>query len=203
MAELLLKKAYYTREEYLALEEKAEYKSEYYNGEIFAMTGGSRNHSVICVNLTRRVAELLDNKDCLAFDSNMKLDIPKANNFVYPDLMVICGDIEFVEDRTDIVANPVLVIEVLSPTTESFDRGKKFEYYRSLPSLQEYMLVSQTEPLVEAFYKQNEKIWQYTVVKGLEERISFQTLQSEIALKDIYQKVVWEAKPEIANPDRV
>ena len=203
MAEPVPKKTYYTREEYLALEEKAEYKSEYYDGEIFAMAGGSRNHSVICLNLNWGIREAVSHKDCVGFDSNMKLDIPKANNFVYPDLMVICGDIEFVEDRTDIVANPVLVIEVLSPATESFDRGKKFEYYRTLPSLQEYVLVSQTEPIVEAFYKQNEKFWQYTVVKGLEEKISFQTLQGEIALKDIYQKVVWEAKPEIANPDRV
>lgn len=195
MDDPLPKKTYYTREEYLVLEEKAEYKSEYHNGEVFAMAGGSRNHSVICFNLIRRVGEVLDNQDCVGFDSNMKLDIPQANTFVYPDLMVICGDIQFVEHRTDIVANPVLVMEVLSPNTESSDRGKKFGYYRTLSSLREYVLVSQTEPLIEVFYRQNEKTWQYTVVSGLTENVLLQTLQAEIALKDVYQKVVWEEEP--------
>ena len=200
MGEPLPKKTHYTREEYLAFEEKAEYKSEYYDGEVFAMAGGSRNHSVICFNFIRRVGEILDNKDCVGFDSNMKLDISKANTYVYPDLMVICGDVQFVENRADIVANPMLIVEVLSPNTESFDRGKKFDYYRSLASLQEYVLVSQTEPLIEMFYKQNEKIWQYTVVRGVDEKVVLQTLQAEIALQDIYQKVVWEGELEKTQP---
>lgn len=195
MGEPLPKKTHYTREEYLVLEEKAEYKSEYYDGEIFAMAGGSRNHSVICLNLNWAIREIISQKDCVGFDSSMKLDIPQANTYVYPDLMVICGDIQFVEHRTDIVANPVLVMEVLSPNTESFDRGKKFGYYRTLSSLQEYVLVSQTEPLIEVFYKQDEKTWQYTVVRGLTENVLLQTLHAEIALKDIYQKVVWEEEP--------
>jgi Uma2 family endonuclease len=196
MSEPAAQKTYYTREEYLMLEDQAEYKSEYYNGEIFAMAGGSRNHSVICFNLNRRTGEAIDNKDCVGFDSNMKLDIPKANLFIYPDVMVVCGEIEFSENRNDILQNPVLVIEVLSPKTESFDRGKKFGYYRTVPSIQEYVLVSQAEPVVEVFYKQDEKTWQYTVVKGLDETVVFQTLQCEIALKDIYQKVAWEEAPE-------
>ena len=192
MSEPAAQKTYYTREEYLMLEDQAEYKSEYYNGEIFAMAVGSRNHSVICFNLNRRTGEAIDNKDCVGFDSNMKLDIPKANLFIYPDVMVVCGEIEFSENRNDILQNPVLVIEVLSPKTESFDRGKKFGYYRTIPSIREYVLVSQAEPVVEVFYKQDEKTWQYTAVKGFDETVEFQTLQCELALKDIYQKVVWE-----------
>lgn len=192
MGEPAAKKTYYTREEYLALEEQAEYKSEYYDGKIFAMAGGSRNHSVICLNLNWGIREAIANKDCVGFDSNMKLDIPRAKQFYYPDLMVGCGNVEFLENRSDIITNPVLVIEVLSSSTESFDRGKKFAYYRTVPSIREYVLVSQTEPMVEAFYKQDEKVWQYTVAKGLEETIIFQTLQAELMLKDIYQKVEWE-----------
>jgi Uma2 family endonuclease len=196
MAEPVTQKTYYTREEYLALEDQAEYKSEYYNGEIFAMSGGSRNHSVICFNLIRRIGEVIDNKDCVGFDSNMKLNIPRARLFVYPDVMVVCGEIEFFENRTDIIRNPILVVEVLSPTTESFDRGKKFAYYQTVPSVQEYALITQEEPVVEVYYKQNEKTWQYTVSKGLNATVVFQTLQSELALKDIYQKVKWEEETE-------
>ena len=192
MGEPAVKKTYYTREEYLALEEQAEYKSEYYDGEIFAMAGSSRNHSVICLNLNWGIREAIANKDCVGFDSNMKLDIPRAKQFYYPDLMVGCGNVEFLENRSDIITNPVLIIEILSPSTESFDRGKKFAYYQTVPSIREYVLVSQAEPMVEAFYKQDEKVWQYTAAKGLEETIIFQTLQAELMLKYIYQKVEWE-----------
>jgi Uma2 family endonuclease len=196
MGEPLAQQRYYTREEYLVLEDQAEYKSEYYNGEIFAMAGGSRNHSVICFNLNWGIREAIANKDCVGFDSNMKLDIPRVNLFVYPDLMVVCGEIEFLENRNDVLKNPVFVIEVLSPNTESFDRGKKFSYYRTVPSIREYVLVSQAEPLVEVFYKQDEKTWRYTVIKGLENTVTFQTLQCELALKDIYQKVEWQEGTE-------
>jgi Uma2 family endonuclease len=196
MGEPLAQQRYYTREEYLVLEDQAEYKSEYYNGEIFAMAGGSRNHSVICFNLNWGIREAIANKDCVGFDSNMKLDIPRVNLFVYPDLMVVCGEIEFLENRNDVLQNPVLVIEVLSPNTESIDRGKKFSYYRTVPSIREYVLVSQAEPLVEVFYKQDEKTWRYTVIKGLENTVTFQTLQCELALKDIYQKVEWQEGTE-------
>jgi len=189
---LAQEKTHYTREEYLALEEQAEYKSEYYNGEIFATAGESLNHSVICVNLNWRLGEALIDKDCIVFDSNMKLDIAKANLFVYPDVMVVYCEIEFFENRTDIIRNPVLIIEVLSPSTQAFDRSQKFAYYRSVPSVKEYVLVSQAEARVEVFYKQDEKTWLYTVAEGLEETIVFRTIQQEFALKDIYQKVDWK-----------
>lgn len=199
MSEAVTQKTYYTREEYLALEDQAEYKSEYYNGEIFAMAGGSHKHSVICGNMIQRVGEAIEDKDCIRYDSNMKLDIPKYNLFVYPDVMAVCGKIEFLENRTDIIKNPVLVIEVLSPATQAFDRGKKFACYRSVPSIREYVLVSQDEPMVEAYYKQDEKTWVYTVARGLEERITFQTIQNELLLKDIYQKVEWEPE-DVSHP---
>ncbi|MCP4111249.1 MAG: Uma2 family endonuclease [Desulfobacteraceae bacterium] len=194
MGESLEKKMYYTREEYLSIEEQTEYKSEYYDGEIFAMSGGSSKHSIICVNLNWGIREALADKDCIGFDSNMKLDIASANAFVYPDAMVVCGDIEFHENRTDIIKNPVLIIEVLSPSTQAFDRGGKFNYYRTVSSLKEYVLVSQGEPMVEVYYKQDEKNWSYTVTKGLEDTVVLHSINYELALKDIYHKIGWNKK---------
>ncbi|MBI5589332.1 MAG: Uma2 family endonuclease [Deltaproteobacteria bacterium] len=189
MGQALLKKQVYSKEEYLKLEEHNEYKSEFHDGDIFAMAGGSYKHSAICSNLHRRIGNLLDEKDCMLFDSNLKLAILKHNAFVYPDMMVVCGKIEFYENQNDIIQNPTLIVEVLSPSTESFDRGRKFEYYRTLASLTEYILVSQKEPIIETYFKQNEKNWLYSVVKGIEESIVLQSLSSNIALKEIYLKV--------------
>jgi Uma2 family endonuclease len=188
MGHALLKKQFYSSEEYLEMEESAEYKSEYYDGEIFAMSGGTYRHSAICINLYRNIGNWLESGKCRLFDSNLKLAIPKINAFVYPDLMVVCGKIEFAENRKDIISNPVLIAEVLSASTESFDRGKKFEFYRRLPSFKEYVLVSQDEPVVEVYFMQDEKKWSYSVAKGLEQRIILQSIEYEIKLKDIYQK---------------
>lgn len=179
----------YPKEEYLMMEEAADYKSEFYNGEIFAMAGGSPNRSIICFKLYRRIAEAIDNKDCIGFDSNMKLEIPVLNSYVYPDVTVICGDIEFSENRRDIIRNPVLIIEVLSPATQAFDRGKKFEYYRMVPSVQEYVSVSQEQPMIEVFYRQDEKTWLYSVFKGLDESVFLRTVDYKILIKDVYRKV--------------
>ncbi len=188
MGEPALKKDYFTVEDYLAAEEKADYKSEYYGSEIIAMSGGSRNHSVICVNMNWRLGESLADKECVVFDSNMKLRIDAVDSFVYPDVAVVCGDIQFYEERRDIITNPVLIIEVLSPSTRSFDRGEKFEYYRTLPSLKEYVLISQDKPIVESYYKQDEKKWLYSVANGPEESIYLQSIDCNLALKDIYHK---------------
>ena len=191
MRATLENKSHYSREEYLRLEERSEYKSEYYKGEIFAMSGGSIRHSMICVNLIRRLAAALDDKDCTVLDSNMKLEIPQASAFVYPDVMVVCGKIESPEGRTDIVNNPVLITEVLSPSTQAFDRSEKFSFYRTLSSLKEYVLISQQEPLVEVFYKHDEKNWMFTVSKGLEDIAELRSVAYELALKKIYHKILF------------
>jgi len=194
MGEAAVKKEYFTIEDYLATEEKAGYKSEYYNGEIIAMSGGSRNHSVICVNMNWRLGESLAEKECVVFDSNMKLRIAETDSFVYPDVMVVCGDIQFYQERTDILINPVLIIEVLSPSTRLFDRVEKFEYYRSISSVKEYLLISQDKPMVESYYKQDEKKWLYSVVKGVEESIYLQSIDCKLDLKDIYHKTEMSIK---------
>jgi len=180
MNQPLPKKTYYTKEEYLEIEEQSEFKSEYFDGEIFAMAGGTPAHSAICVNLIRRVAEAIDQKDCIAFDSNLKLEIERADSYVYPDVMVVCGPVELVQNRNDTVKNPLLIIEVLSPGTESFDRGKKFRYYMTLPSFKEYILVSQEKPRVEVYFRQNEKNWTYSPVEGLDETVRLQSLETQL-----------------------
>jgi Uma2 family endonuclease len=192
MSEPLSDKTEYTREEYLAIEDQADYKSEYHQGEIFAMAGGSRNHSVICVNVIRRLSEAVDDKDCIVFDGNMKLDIHKANAILYPDSMVVCGEVEFYQNRTDAVGNPSLIVEVISPSTESFDRGKKFQLYRGIPSFQEYLLISQYSPTVERFVKQAENRWLYSVSNGLDGRVAIQSVGCELSLDHIYRKVAFD-----------
>jgi Uma2 family endonuclease len=189
MSQALAQKQYFTVEEYLDIERQAQYKSEYYNGDIFAMAGGSPKHSAICVNLTRRISESLDNKDCLTFDSNLKLEIPKFNAYVYPDVMVVCGDVELSEMGNDIITNPVLIVEILSQSTESYDRIKKFEYYRTLPTVKEYALVSQDEPKIEIYLRKNETIWVYSEIAGIDKAVLLKSIDCELALREIYQKV--------------
>lgn len=185
---------YYTREEYLAREEVADYKSEYYDGEIVAMAGGTYNHSAVCFNVIGDIRQAIREKNCVGFDSNMKLDIPAYNLFVYPDVMVACGEVEFVGNRTDIIRNPLLIIEVLSPSTEQVDRMKKFVYYQSIPSIQEYALIWQDEPRIEVYFKQKEKSWLYTVAAGLDDTITFRSINHKFRLADIYHKVDWQQR---------
>jgi len=191
MGDPLPKKQYYTKEEYLEMEAAAHFKSEYYQGEIIPFPSISPDHSTICVNLCWCIGNAIsDKKDCFGFESSMKLELAAADAYVYPDLMVVCGKVGISAYSTHVITNPMLIIEVLSPGTESFDRGLKFEYYRMIPSLKEYVLVSQNKPKVETYFRQKENVWTYTVVEGLDKTVKFQSLEYEIALKEIYLSVL-------------
>ncbi len=192
MTSALAEKPVLTREDYLEMEAAAEYKSEYYDGEVFAMTGGTLRHSIICFNINAVIWSAVRDKPCTGFESNMKLEVASANAFMYPDAMVVCGPVVPAENTTHAIVNPVVIIEVLSPSTESFDRGKKFTYYQTIKSLREYILVSQEEPRVETFFRQDASHWLYTVAKGLDAVIPVQSLERELKLSDIYLKVDWE-----------
>lgn len=209
MAQAVTETRYYSPEEYLACEDKASFKSEYMDGQIlpmnredarnsniFSMAGGSVRHSVICVNLNWAIREATANKDCIGLESNVKVEIQRGKQYFYPDAMVVCGKVEFAKNQTDTVTNPMLIVEVLSPATEAFDRNKKFVAYRTLPSLREYVLIYQDEPQIEAFFKENEKTWRYTVARGLDDTIRLFSLECDLALRDIYQKVAWEELQE-------
>lgn len=180
---------HYTKEEYFALEEKAEYKSEYRHGEIIAMAGGSARHNLIAANMIRRILEGLDSRDCIGYGSDMKIDIAPAKAYVYADALVVCAPQLFAENRNDLIKNPTLIVEVFSPSTEAYDRGEKFRFYRLLSSFSEYVLISQKEPLVEVFNKQDDKAWLYQVYQGLETVVNLTALDRAIPLSEIYQKV--------------
>lgn len=177
MAEALIRSRHMTMDEYIALESQAEIKSEFVDGELFAMAGGSYRHSAICSNLHRSIGNRLVETECTVFDSNLKLAVVPHRAFFYPDLMVVCGAVECFEDHEDIIQNPILIVEVLFPSTELFDRGKKFAYYRSLPSLQEYVLVSQEAVSVEVFSKRVDGNWFFSVIQERDASIDLHSLK--------------------------
>lgn len=187
----LPKKKIYTPEEYLALEEKAEYRSEYDNGEIIAMAGGSLRHLRIISNLTRYVGNRLSN-DCEVLPTELKVWVEPFNRFYYPDLVVLCGEPNFYRERNDTVTNPIAIIEVLSTSTEAKDRGEKFFAYQSLESVQEYILVSQNRPIVERFTKQKDGSWRYRATIGFESFINIEVLDVRLTLGEIYQRIDFE-----------
>lgn len=187
----LTKKRKHTPEEYLALEEKAEYRSEYDNGKIIAMAGGSLNHIQITFNVAKAVDREIRNK-CRTLPTEMKVYINSINKFYYPDVTIICEKAKFYEGRKDTITNPKLLIEVLSDSTEAKDRGEKFFAYQTLDSFQEYVLVSQDKFLVETFTKQLDGSWRYLATIGLDSKVYFESVEAELSLQEIYDLVEFE-----------
>jgi len=183
------KKRFYTTEEYLNLEDRAKFKSEYYQGEIFSMAGASLNHNQIVVNLCIACGNQLKNIAYRVFANDVKVWIPQANAYTYPDLLLLAEPPQFVEKRNDTVTNPLIIIEVLSDTTKDFDRSGKFELYRTLPSLQEYILVHQDKIQLEQFIKQSEKQWLMREYDAEETTLEFANVPVQVSLADIYAKV--------------
>src|SRR5205085_6238647 len=180
---------YLSPEEYLAIERKAEYKSEYIDGVLYAMAGGSERHNLIAGNILTELNIQLRERPCRVYPSDLKVRISKAKKFFYPDVSVVCGETKFADDARDVILNPVLIVEVLSESTAAFDRGKKFQSYQQIESLQEYLLVAQDEFIVEHYLRQEQNHWLYTKVLGLEETLALPTLKCQLALSDIYSKV--------------
>src|SRR2546426_6586677 len=161
-------KVRYNPEEYLALERKAEHKSEYFAGEIFAMTGASERHNLIVTNLVRELSLQLKGRPCKTYSSDMRVKVGATGLFTYPDVIVVCGPTQFDDEQQDTVVNPSVIIEVLSKSTEGYDRGEKFAHYRKLESLTDYLLVSQTKPHVEHYVRQPDNQWLLSETEGLE-----------------------------------
>lgn len=178
-----------TPEEYLEFERKSEIKHEYFGGEIFAMSGAKRNHNKITTNLSGLIWQHLKGKDCESYANDMRVFVPKTGLYTYPDLVVVCGEPKFQDDVFDTLLNPTLLIEVLSDSTESYDRGKKFQHYRSVESLREYVLVSQDEARIEKYVKQGDGFWVLSEASGLEAEIKFDSIDCVIALSEVYDKV--------------
>lgn len=178
-----------TPEEYLDFERKSEERHEYFNGEIFAMSGAKRNHNKIVGNLSGLIWQHLKGKDCEFYPADMRVFVPETGLYTYPDLVVVCGEPKFQDNVFDTLLNPNLLIEVLSESTESYDRGKKFQHYRSIESLQEYVLVAQDEARIEKYVKQGDGFWLLSEAVGLESAIKFDSVNCDIRLSEVYDKI--------------
>ncbi|MGB3237007.1 MAG: Uma2 family endonuclease [Geitlerinemataceae cyanobacterium] len=183
---------HFTPEEYRSIEETAEERHEYRNGEIVTMPGGSEVHSAIASNLLIYLGFLLRDTNFRFYNGDLRIWIPSFNNGTYPDVLAIDGEPQFNGDRTDEILNPRLIIEVLSPSTEAYDRGEKFRKYRSLPSFCEYLLVSQVEPYIEQYHNINRDSndrWQWQVYDSIEKSIVLHSLNIEVPLTEIYRRI--------------
>ena len=178
-----------TPEEYLAIDRQAEIRSEYLDGEMFAMAGGSYAHNVIVGNLVGEIRQQLKGRPCAVCPSDQRVHIPETGLYTYPDVVVVRGEPRFEEDHLDILLNPILIIEVLSTTTEAYDRGKKFQHYQKIDSLAEYVLVAQDQHRVERFLRQDGNEWLLTTTTGLESTVSLTSIQCTLDLAEIYDKV--------------
>lgn len=183
-----------TPEEYLEFERKSEERHEYFDGEIFAMSGAKRNHNKVVGNLSGLIWQHLKGKDCEFYPTDMRVFVPATGLYTYPDLTVVCGEPQFQDDTFDTLLNPVLLIEVLSDSTESYDRGRKFQHYRSIESLQEYILVSQTEARVEKYVRHGDGFWLLSEAVGLGSEIEFSSVECLIPLVEIYDKIDFSAE---------
>ena len=183
---------YYSPEEYLQLEELTEAKNEYHDGEILPMTGGTTNHNQIVGNFYAALKYSNKRTGYRVFMSEVKLWIPQIRRFTYPDVMITNGQPNYFENRRDAITNPLIVIKVLSQSTKDYDRGDKFEYYRTLPSFQEYLLISQFKVHVEHFVKTSENQWLLSEYAQLEAQLELNTIPVVITLADIYDEVDFE-----------
>jgi Uma2 family endonuclease len=187
------RRPYLTPEEYLVIERQSEIRSEYFDGEMFAMSGSSRKHNLIVTNLSREISSQLRGRPCETYTSDQRVHIPATGAYTYPDLVVACGEPRFQDEQFDTLLNPTVIIEVLSPNTEAYDRGEKFENYQTIESLKEYVLVAQDKPRAEHYLRQDGNRWLLTAVSGLDARVSLPSIQCELALSEIYERIEFGA----------
>jgi Uma2 family endonuclease len=185
----------YTLEEYFELERTSEERFEFRDGEVFCMSGASQAHDRIIVNFIVNLSAKLDSTKCRVFSSDMRIKVPSAPPYRYADLSALCGEAQFEEiGGVDALVNPQLIVEVLSPSTEAYDRGDKFTHYKSIPTLREYLLVAQHRPHVTHLYKQSDDTWIYAEANDLEAVLSLSSLGCELPLTEIYRGVSFDAE---------
>ena len=183
---------YYTPEEYLELEEAADYKSEYIDGQIISMAGGTINHNQIALNLSTELNFAFKKQNYRVFMGDVRLWIPQKRTYTYPDVMILVGEPEFFNNRKDVILNPQIIVEVLSKSTKGYDREDKFQAYRTISTFQEYLLIDQTRIHVEQFSKTGKKQWTLREYDEEDEAIALVTVPFEISLQDLYNKVKFE-----------
>ena len=183
---------YYTPDEYLAQEEVAEFRSEYRDGEIVLMTGGSLNHNQIAENVYAFLKFMLRKTDIKPYIGDLRLWIPQYRQYIYPDVFLIQGQPVFQERRTDTITNPCLIVEVLSKSTKDYDRTDKFRYYRSIAELQEYVLINQYKVEIEHYTKADENSWLFRAYEASTDKIVFASINLEMTIEDIYENVEFD-----------
>jgi Uma2 family endonuclease len=183
------KAKFLTPEEYLAIEEKAEFKSEYFNGEMFAMAGASVSHNTVNENLSVEIGNRLKGSGCRSFSRDLRLRADATGLYTYPDLIIVCGPREYDPRNKDTLLNPTVVFEILSPSTEAYDRGTKFQHYGQIASIREIVLISQDAMVVEVFERQTEDRWILTTFRGPNASMKLSTAGLAIPLPDIYRDV--------------
>ncbi|MDZ7992993.1 MAG: Uma2 family endonuclease [Nostoc sp. EfeVER01] len=188
----ITKQRYYTPEEYLELEEAADYKSEYIDGQIIPMAGGTVNHNQIALNLSTELNFAFKKQNYRVFMGDIRLWILQKRTYTYPDVMILAGEPEFFNNRKDIILNPQIIVEVLSKSTKGYDREDKFQAYRTISTFQEYLLIDQTRIHVDQFSKTGKKQWTLREYDEEDEAIALVTVPFEISLQDLYNKVNFE-----------
>ena len=181
---------YLTPEEYLAIERHAEYKSEYVDGVMYAMAGGSPRHNLVSGSIHTLINVHLWESPCKVFNSEMKVRVPSSRKYHYPDVTIVCEKPEYADDEKDVLLNPLLIVEVLSKSTQGYDKGKKFLYYQEIDSFREYLLVAQDQPVVQHYVRQPDGSWIYKKIEGMEQGVQLATINFQLKLKDIYVKAL-------------
>ncbi len=182
-------KASLTPEDYLAIERQAEYKSEYFHGEMFAMAGASERHVLIVANVVAELGSWLKGRPEKVYASHLRMLISPTGLYTYPDIVVVCGQAQFADEQKDTLLNPTLIVEVLSEATKDYDRGEKFEQYRSLASFDEYVLIAQDRHHVEHFVRQSDNRWLLAETNRREDALQLSSISCTLALAEIYDKV--------------
>ncbi len=189
-----------TSEEYLTIERAATTKSEFYNGEMFAMSGASRAHVLIVTNLVSEFRQRLKKRPCDVYSNDLRLRIDATGLYTYPDVIVACDQQIFADNQKDTLLNPTLIIEVLSDSTKDYDRGGKFAHYRKLESLREYILVAQDEPHVEQYMRQPDNRWMLSETDDPASILHLSSIDCDLPLAEIYDKVEFNLSPPENSP---
>lgn len=182
-----------TEKEYLEIERKAEFKSEYYIGEMFELAGASLEHNRISKNITKSLSNQLNNKPCESFQSDLKVKEQSSGLFTYPDIVVICGEPVFYDQEKDTILNPTVLMDVLSPSTEGYDRGFKFELYRKIKSLKDYLLISQEKISIEYYTRLSDGSWNLKEYTGKSQSIEIKSIDCSLDLNEVYYNVKFKS----------
>jgi Uma2 family endonuclease len=182
-------KTYLTPEQYLEIERAAEYKSEYYQGEMFAMAGATREHNLILVSMLASLYSQLRSSPCEMYPSDMRVHVRDTGLYTYPDVVIACQEPRFLDGPSDTLLNPTLLVEILSPSTEAYDRGRKFDHYQSIESLRQYLLVASDRIHADLYTRQQDGGWLLTSADGPAGTLALASVNCQIALADVYEKV--------------